>query len=871
MNALRVSTFFLLCLPASMPAQGQSTPSPKRVYSTSRLSGPPPRIDGRLDDASWQDGAWTGEFTQQVPRRGEPPSQPTEFKIRYDDHAVYVALRCWEREPEKIERRVARRDVISGDAVGFAFDSYFDHLTAYEFDLTAAGAKIDVLHKGNKEWDFTWDAVWDGKVAAEDSAWTAEFRIPLSQLRFRNVEEQVWGLHIWRWIHRFEEESQFQLIPIDATAMVNLFGELHGIRDLPRARRIELLPYTLLRARRFAAEAGNPFATGHREDAGMGLDGKIGLSSAFTLDLTLNPDFGQVEADPSVMNLTSFETLYQEKRPFFLEGSNILSYQLGNNRMFYSRRIGSTPAYAPSLSEDEYARVPETVSILSAAKLTGKTQNGLSVGILQSITQKEVATVVTADGRRHETVEPLTSYFVGRMQQEYRVGNTVLGGMVTSVDRRIDDAHLEYLARDARTAGIDLLHQWQNKTYFVDLKAFLSDVRGDPEAITRLQRNAVHRYQRPDAEYLGVDSIRSRLSGTGGSLEIGRAGNGRWRYAGSFAWNSPGLELNDAGYLRMADALQQSSSLQYVVNQPTRYFRSYSLQLQQGNAWSFGGERTDTYAGLELAAQLTSYWRVNLSSSREWAALDTRLLRGGPALKVPGLSYALVRVRADSRQSLQFGLTGSAGRTDGGQTREQSVTPDITWRVSPALNLSGSLSYTSSHDDLQYVATPSFDGHECFVLGRVAQKTARFTYRVSYSPHPDISVQYYAQPFVSSGRYTHLKVVTNPRAERYADRFYTFSNPVLDPETGTYGLDETGDGRADYTIRNPDFTFREFRSNLVFRWEYRPGSNLYLVWSQSRSGNGDDGIFSFGDDYRRLFDIRPYNVLAIKLSHWLSL
>jgi hypothetical protein len=439
------------------------------------------------------------------------------------------------------------------------------------------------------------------------------------------------------------------------------------------------------------------------------------------------------------------------------------------------------------------------------------------------------------------------------------------------VDRRIEDAHLAYLAHDARTGGFDLKHQWQDKTYFVNAKAVLSDVHGDRQAITRLQRNAVHRYQRPDADYLGVDTTDSRLSGHGGSLEVGRAGNGRWRYGTSFAWHSPGLELNDAGFLRVADALRQESSVEYVVNDPSRHFRSWSLQAEQGNAWSFGGERTETVASLGLSTQLSNLWRVNLSSARQWSALDTRLLRGGPALQVPGSSEASLTVRTDTRPPLRFSLTGSTARADGGQTRELRLTPDVTWRVSPALNMSASLRYSAAHDDLQYVAAPSFQGRARPVLGRVAQQTAQLTYRLSYSPRPDISVQYYGQPFLSSGRFTDLKVVTEPRAQRYDDRFHTFADAALDPVTRTYALDETGDGQADYTVADPDFTFREFRSNLVFRWEYRAGSNLYVVWSQSRSGFGEDGRFRFGENFRELFEVHPYNVLAIKLSHWLSL
>ncbi len=860
-------------------AYGQAPAEIRRnVYTTERLSTEAPRIDGRLGDAAWARGAWFDQWTQAQPREGAAPSERTAFNIQYDDDYLYIAIRAYDSQPERISRQVARRDVFAGDMVGVAFDSYHDLRTAYEFNMSAAGAKVDLIIKGVREFDTTWNAVWDGATAQEDSAWTAEMRVPLSQLRYSDRDEQVWGLHLWRWLHRLEEESQFQMIPRDAVGMVYHFGELHGIRGLERKRRIELMPYTLARAATFEPEPGNPFADGSRSNAGFGLDARLGLTSAFTLDMAFNPDFGQVEADPSVMNLTAFETFYQEKRPFFLEGSNLFEFNFEGSDAFYSRRIGAAPRYRLPTAAGEYAREPEITTILGAAKLTGKTTSGLSVGILESLTSRESAELAAPAGRRRSAVEPLTNYFVGRAEQEYDRGNTVVGGLVTAVHRDLSESHLQFLNRAAYSGGLNFRHYWGGRTYFIDGMAVGSTIQGTPEAILRAQRSSARYYQRPDAGYLGVDSSRTRLSGSGASLEIGKAGNSRLRYSFDLSYISPGLDFNDAGYMARADRINADVRTRYVVNEPTRWFRSYSARLDFSQDWTWGGEAIRTSGMLLGGGQLKNFWSVDAALRREREALGTRLLRGGPAIRMPGFSSVFGGVSTDGRKSVEASLGGSYARFDDGRGRETSLDPSVSWRVNTAMTLSLNLGYERNHDEWQYVARAAHAGEDRYVLGALRQRTLRTVLRSSYSLRPDLAIQLYAQPFFSSGRYSRFKVVTDPRAGAYADRFRLFEGAAVQPDgSGRYGLDETGDGAADYTIGNPDFNFREFRSNLVLRWEYRPGSTLFVVWAQSRSGSDDAAYLStrpdayrIGDELERLYDLYPYNVFAIKLTHHFS-
>jgi hypothetical protein len=460
----------------------------KRTYKTS-FANIPPVIDGLLNDASWDAVEWTSDFIQSQPQENKPPTQQTAFKFLYDNDNVYIFVRAFDTEPGKISKLMSRRDNFSGDFVWVEIDSHFDKKTDYLFAVSASGAKSDaaVSDDGFNE-DDNWNPIWYVKTSIDDKGWCAEMKIPLSQLRFGKKDEQVWGLQLSRNLYRLQERSQWQFIPKGSPGMVHLFGELSGIKELKPKKQIEIMPYAVARTERYEKVEGDPFNTGKLSKISAGLDGKIGITNDFTLDFTINPDFGQVEADPSEVNLTAFESYFSEKRPFFVEGQNIYQFMPNQtivihnmyaDNLFYSRRIGRYPHNYPSVSEGEYVKMPESTTILGAMKLSGKTKKGLSIGIMESVTSQENAEIDSLGIRSKETVEPLTNYFVGRVQQDFNKGTTTIGGIFTAVNRDINTASLDYLPKAAYTGGLDFQHNWKERTWYVAGNTEFSNVKGN--------------------------------------------------------------------------------------------------------------------------------------------------------------------------------------------------------------------------------------------------------------------------------------------------------------------------------------------------------------------------------------------------------
>jgi hypothetical protein len=839
---------------------------PPRIYETVRLNGSPPTIDGRLDDEAWTEGVWAGDYTQQLPTEGAPPSQPTELKILYDDRNVYVAIRVYD-DPAEVHRYPGRRDDFTGDIVGICFDSYNDKRTGFEFDLTAGGSKIDlILGNGELEWDTSWDAVWDGKVAHDDHGWTAEFRVPLSQLRYGPQDEQVWGLHSWRWIDRYQEEDQWQLIPRQNTGRMHQLGELHGIRDLPSPRRLELLPHVVA-----TASSGPLVPDGPDGSGSVGIDAKLGLTSNFTLDATVNPDFGQVEADPSVVNLTAYETFYEEKRPFFLEGRKILSFAIAEaDQLFYSRRIGHAPSRDPSREGAESLDAPEITTILTALKVTGKTDGGFSVGLLQSFTQRETAQIAAPPGARDVVVEPFGSYTVGRLHKDWDRGNTSIGGMATSTRRWTSDPALAFLPTQATTGGLDFTRYFADRAWVLEVSGFFSTLSGGPEAIRALQTNAVHYYQRPDASHLEVDERATSLFGHGGSVRFGRSGQGRLRLADHFLWYSPGLDFNDLGFLRQADDLANRALLGWDESVPHRVFHRYSLQLSREDHWDFGGLHTRAKTAVEGAGQLANKWEALLRLAYE-DRVDTRMLRGGPALRWHDFYTVVGSLGTDPSRRVRASVHGEYSPALDDDSRFGSLEGDVHLRLSNRLSLAGAAYYETFVDNLQYAATADTDAGARWVLGRLDQDTWSVTFRVNVAVTTDLTVQYYGSPFVSTGRVTAYKEVTDPLAPANPDRFHLYGPGEIayHPDTNTYVVTEAGGGPT-YAFSNPDFSFRQFRSNLVVRWDWKPGSSLYAVWSQGRTGSVAFWDPSLGSNWDALWRTRPDNVFLVKLSYWFS-
>ena len=875
----RPPVFFLIALFALVlqaPTNAQ-----KRSYTTKRVNPHPPVIDGRLNDTAWATVPWGDGFIQREPYEEEEPSQQTAFKILYDDRNVYVGVRCYDTEPDEIVKRLSRRDEHEGDWIGIQFDSFQDHRTAFTFIANAGGVKIDGIftNDGENE-DWSLDPVWIVKTAFDDEGWSAEMEIPLSQLRFGRQELHVWGLQVARYLYRKEELSCWQHIPKDAPGWVHQFGELHGIQGIRPSRRIELLPYTVGQIESSESESGNPFRPGRSAGFDLGLDGKLGITSDITLDFTINPDFGQVEADPSVVNLTAYETFFAEKRPFFIEGKNILDYgimigdgDVSNDNLFYSRRIGGPASYSPDLGEGEHVRIPEYTSILGAMKLTGKTSSGLSIGIMDAVTARERAEIDLNGNRRFETVEPMTNYFMVRVQKDFNDGASNIGGIVTNTIRDIDDVRLDFLNQSAITGGLDFTHQWKDRTYFLTLKTVFSHVRGSEEAILREQCSSRRYYQRPDAGHVTLDSSRTHLSGYGGSLFFGRSGNSHLNFIVGATWRSPGLELNDMGYLRYADLILQFSWAGYRIWEPFAIFRSMNFNVNQWSIWDFNWNNTNNGGNFNFNLQFMNYWNIGSGLNYNTASLSNSSLRGGPSMLFPGSWNYWFYLSTDSKKAFQFSVNGSENWRQDGISRSYSVYPGITWRPNNTLSFSINPFYNLNKDNLQYVTTLDYGDQKRYIFGLIEQKTSGLILRLNYAITPTLTIQYYGQPFVSAGLYSDFKRITQPRAGAYEDRFHTFRGEEItyDAESEEYRIDEDLDGDGDYGFDLPDFNFRQFRSNLVIRWEYTPGSTLFLVWSQERTGFEGTGVFSIDNDFRALFDVYPHDVFLLKFNRWFSL
>ncbi len=827
----------------------------KRVYYAARTDEKP-KIDGVLDDDCWMNtGTWDGGFIQQQPHQAARPSQKTEIKILYDDKYLYFGAVCYDNEPEKMDPILGRRDEINGDITGIALDSYNDKQTAFEFNLTAAGQKIDLMHMGEYGWDFEWNAVWDGKTSIGDSAWYAEMRIPFTQIRFSKEKEQVWGMHIWRWINRFQEESQWKLIPVDAPAMVYIFGELRGISDIPYKRNFEIMPYA--KGKYITDSESN-------EHFGAGIDGKIGISSNLTLDYTINPDFGQVEADPSILNLTSYEVFYDEKRPFFLEGKNILEFNSNNDMLFYSRRIGHAPSYYPNVEENESLTFPDNTSILNALKLTGKNKKGLSIGIMNSITSKEFATLSSENSSRKIAVEPLTNYFVGRLKKDFNEGKSTMGGFVNSTLRNIGDDNLEFLANSSTVVGYDYEHNWKNRKYYINGKSFYSKINGSETSVTRLQRSAQHLYQREDAKHLEFNNKLTTLDGWGGEISGGKR-SGKLRLIGELNWRSPGVDLNDMGYMRQADYVLQQAHLLYYVNKPSGIFLKYYLQLKQSHEWSFGGENLEDKFKALTRFTFKNYWNLTLDYNKTFKEIDTRQLRGGPSLRIDNYSNTGIIFQTNSSKDVIFATRMYFTRNEDKITSRNKYDFSLTWLINNNFSISSVSGFAREINNSQYVRQKTIDNKKEYIVGKIDRETLYSTLRLEYFITPEFSLQYYGSPYASTGKYDSFRKVNESKSKDLSTRY----SPLH--IKGNYLVNSEDKTLLDFTTDNPDFNFQEFRSNFVLRWEYKTGSTLYFVWTNASSHYENIYNPSIVKSFTNISDVKAQNAFLIKFSYWFSL
>lgn len=865
--------------------QAQETPTslPQRTYTTNSIGQEKaPSIDGVLDEAAWDLVEWTTDYTEFEPDVGTAPTEQTKMKIIYDSKNLYIAFKCYQAEPSTIEKRMGRRDDFPGDWVEINLDSYNDDRTAFSFTASASGVKGDEFVSDNGNFDDSWNPIWYLRTKIDLDGWTAEMKIPLSQLKFGNEQEQIWGIQSTRRYFNNEERSTWQPLPANPPGWVSEFGELRGLIGLRPQKQLEIQPYTVAQLDTYEAQAGNPFRSGSDAKITGGLDAKIGITNDLTVDLTINPDFGQVDADPGAIALDGFEIFFQERRPFFVENKNIFDFRIGGgaDNLFFSRRIGRTPQgfTTADAALGEIEDIPNFTTILGAAKFSGKTKNGWAIGLLESMTAKEFAEIrlderqdvldglIEVGEEREELVEPFTNYLVARAQKDFNNRNSFIGGIITSTNRNLE-GNLDFLHKNAYSGGIDFRHNWNERKYYLEGNVYMSNVTGSEEAIERTQNSLTHLFQRVDASHVEVDPSRTSLTGSGGRFEIGKGGGGNWRYNIGTNWKSPELELNDIGFLRQADVITQYANIRRLFNQSTSWYRRANIGLNQFTTYDFEGNYNRIQYELNAFINWKNNWFTEFGAGHKPRIFSNTVLRGGPRWRWNDENFWFLFAGTDQRKrlSMTLGYVNSQAQQDNFSL--QRYVARFRYQPLNSLSMSLNIEYEENPNKTQYITELDFAGIPRYIMGEIDNETLTTTLRVNYNINPDLTVQYYGQPFIFKAKYNSFNYVTNAVAENLNERVTTYSDNQISFQDGVYSIDENIDGTIDYTFGDPDFAFVQFRSNLVVRWEYIPGSELFLVWSQGITGLGDVNN-AFGDIIdNQFFGVKPENTFLIKATY----
>jgi hypothetical protein len=803
----------------------------------------PIRIDGRLDEAAWAAATPVTTFTQVTPDEGQPASERTEVRILFDADALYIGARMYDRSP--VTTRLGRRDAwLPTDWLTVILDADHDHRTAFGFEVNPSGVRRDQT-RGSRE-DDSWDPVWDVATTQDAEGWTAEMRIPFSQLRFNPATEQVWGIQLERTLARRGEFAVFSFTPSRHPGGIQRYAHLHGLRELRTGRRTEILPYVVARGES-VDRSGNPFRDDRSAGLSGGVDVKYRLTSDLTLDATLNPDFGQVEVDPASVNLSAIETFFQERRPFFVEGSDIFNFGSGGgNNVFYSRRIGRSP----QLGRSEPGDARDAARILGAVKLSGRTAGGWSVGFLDAVTERVTGRYLVAQGDTlTTTAEPFTNYMVARVRRDSRAGQTVVGGMLTAVNRDLDtDPGRERLHSAAYTGGTDFRIQWGERAWTLNGFVSGSYVQGTREAILRTQRFPWRYFQRPDADHLRVDSTATSLVGLSSEVTLNYRYGRHWRFHTLAGTTTPGYEVGDIGFQYRADRLDHQVGATYIENRPRGALRQWNTGATFRNEFNYGGDQVQSSLFLNSWAQTSGLWNVNLNLGASLHSMDDRLTRGGPIARRPFNWRVFTGVGSDPRKPVTLWF-GSYAQWNQPYGYVRNAWAEIGWTPVTNLSLAVGPSYSRSHSRAQFLGSVADPGaNETFgrryLFAELRQETVSMVTRVDLIFRPGLTLQVYAQPFIATGDYGATEELLAPRT------FSFVPSPV-----------DAGDR---------DFNFRSLRGNAVLRWEWRPGSTLYVAWQQARSDFEALGDFRFGRDTRALLGARADNVLMLKVNYWLN-
>jgi hypothetical protein len=800
---------------------------------------------------------------------------------------LYVAARLFDADARSVVRRLSNRDAdADADLLSIYVDPLHDHLTGAVFRVSAANVQQDAVLYNDTWTDDSWDAVWESQVSLDDGGWNVEMRIPLSQLRFLAAERHTWGLNVERYIQRKNEKDWLVMVPKDETGLASRMAHLTGLDGIRPTRMLELLPYTAGRVEFIQpARGGNPFNDGSRVFGSAGLDMKVGLTSNLTLNGTVNPDFGQVEVDPAVVNLTAFETFFEEKRAFFLEGSQIFGnfgtggsnsfwgFNTSDPSIFYSRRIGRTPQLSAA---GDYVDPPTATTILGAAKLTGKTGGGWSIGILEAVTDEELARTRTGFADGTSAVEPLSNYFVARVQRTLgqRAG---IGLLTTAVNRRLTTPLFrDALAGQAYVAGVDAhLFLDPGRNWVLTGKASYSRVAGSTAYLDRLQRAPQRYLQRPDATHVTFDPARTSLSGVSHRLVLNR-NSGMWFVNAQLFGSSPGFESNDLGFHGTGDRGGGHGLFFWRDPNPNRYARSRQFWVSKWWTWNYAGERQGDGLNANVGITFLNYWSLYGNGGWRRDTLDDRLTRGGPSTLAPGGGFWNVNGSTDSRQPLSLSYQYNSNWSRSGAWG-RSANLAFTIKPSSKVTITTGPNWNRNDNPAQYVrtvndATATGTYGARYVFGLLEQSQLTMTTRVSVNMTPRVSLQVFMQPLLAAGDYTSFVELARPRTFDFR-RYGTGASMLQhDAATRRYTVDPDGAGgeAPSFAFNDPDFNLKSLRLNAVFRWELKPGSTFYAVWTRQQQDPSTPGAFAPGRDAREMFRAPGDDVLLVKMAWWMG-
>ncbi|HEY2384419.1 MAG TPA: DUF5916 domain-containing protein [Terriglobia bacterium] len=886
-----VATAAILLLVCARSVRAQSPRKPAHTLHAYRTDEKI-AIDGILNDPVWKKAPIEWDFTQRDPIEGVDPSERTEIQVVYDESSIYFGVRMFDREPEKIVRQLSRRDdVPDADYFILQLSPNHDQLTGALFQVSAAGVQRDAIISNDNFQDQSWDGVWESATHIGDDGWSLEIRIPFSQLRFPRGDRQVWGINAARYIHRKNETVWLQMVPKNDTGTASRMDNLDGLDSLDVHRHLDLTPYLAAQANFVRPTTpGDPFNSGRSFSGMTGLDLKYGVRSNMTLDATVNPDFGQVQVDPAVVNISQFETFFQEKRPFFLEGANIFgnfgqggaNSSWGFNRnepnLFYSRRLGRAPEGTVKGSP-AFVDLPQNTQILGAGKLTGKTRNGWTVGLVEGLTARDYADVANRDPnsgveqKSKAEVEPLTNYMVGRVLREWNRGG--VGFLTTAVNRDLRDPGLSgQLPKRANIIGGD--GYWfldSKKSWVLTARVAGSSVGGSTAAMNQLQQSPQHYFQRPDASEVRLQPELTSMRGWQGDVNLNRQLGDV--IVNAALWGvSPGFESNDLGFQTGGDGAGEHTVVFWRKTTPDRFSRSRNVWVANWQTWDFGRKLTGSGWNSSAYWQFMNYWSISANAGGHAQVRDDQLTRGGPAaLNLPG-HFAGFGLSSDSRKKVSFNpYFNMASNKPHAWSLSGNV--GINYKPNPSITINTSPGFDRSRTNAQYVkavadptATRTYGSR--YVFGEIDQFDVNLTTQVNWVLSPYMSLAVFAQPLISVARYWDIKELAQPDTYSFLRYGHEIGQISYDPASSTYTVDPDNSVQAQpFTIPDPNFNFKSMRVNAIFRWDWHLGSTLYLVWTENRQDNSNPGYFSAGHDISHLL-AHPDDVFLVRLAYWFS-